>query len=60
MSALDTRLIFAVLGALFVLLGGVNCWRARSVTPRARTWLLLGLIFCGVAAWLTWMMPGFR
>lgn len=44
--------LFAVLGPLFLVLGTVRCLQARTVTPQARTWLLLGAIFSVVALML--------
>ena len=55
----ETRLIFAVLGPLFLLLAGWRCWRAGGLVPQAKTWLIIGVIFSAVAAWL-WFGPGQR
>ena len=52
MPTLDTKFTFAVLGALFAVLGAVSCWRAGRLASPGRTWLLIGLIFSAVAAWL--------
>ena len=52
--AFDPKLIFAVLGPLFLLLAGWSVWRAGRWAPQGRTWLLIGVIFCAVAAWLWW------
>ena len=54
MSAFDPRFVFAVLGPLFLLLALVSFWRAGRWAPQGRTWLLIGVIFCAVAAWLWW------
>jgi hypothetical protein len=54
MPALDPKLIFAVLGPLFLLLAAWSFWHAGRWAPQGRTWLLIGLIFCAVAAWLWW------
>ena len=52
MPPLTARTIFAVLGPLFLLLA---VWRsvggARNPV-QARTWLVIGVIFSAVAAWL--------
>lgn len=57
MPTLDTKFTFAVLGALFAVLGAVSCWRAGRLASPGRTWLLIGLIFSAVAAWLNWTSP---
>ncbi|MDN3920016.1 hypothetical protein [Roseateles violae] len=54
MPAFEPRLLFAVLGAVFLLLGAVRSLRAGAVSPQGRTWLLLGLIFGVMASWLHW------
>lgn len=59
MPNLDARLIFTVLGPLFLLLAGWRCWRAGRLVPQAKAWLIVGAIFCAVAAWL-WLGPGQR
>ena len=57
MPAVDLKLIFAVLGALCVVLGGLNGGRARRLAWPGRTWRL-GFSFGAVAAWMAWMTPG--
>ena len=57
MPPIDVKIIFAILGPLFLLLGGLRCVQARALPPQARTWLLIGLVFSGVAAWLWWRVP---
>jgi hypothetical protein len=59
MPDIDARLVFTALGPLFLLLAGWRCWRARSLLPQARAWLIVGAIFSAVAAWL-WFGPGHR
>lgn len=54
---LETRLIFAILGALFLLLAGWRYMSAGKLVPQAKTWLIIGIIFSAVAAWL-WFGPG--
>ncbi len=49
---LDARLIFTVLGPLFLLLAGWRFVRAGSWVPQAKTWLIIGIVFSLVAAWL--------
>lgn len=44
--------LFLFLGPLFLLLGAGVSVRARRVTPQARTWLILGVVFSAVALWL--------
>ena len=57
---MDTRLIFTVLGPLFLLLAGWRCLRAGSFVPQAKAWLCVGVIFSLVAAWLWFYQPGTR
>ena len=45
----DVPTLFAVLGPLFLLLGTVQCMRARSLAGAGKTWLLIGLFFSAVA-----------
>jgi hypothetical protein len=52
MSMFDPKLIFAVLGPLFLLLGAVRCAFAGGLVPQGKTWLLIGGIFSAVALWL--------
>ena len=53
MSMFDPKLIFAVLGPLFLLLGAVRCVRLPEwPVPQGKTWLLIGGIFSAVALWL--------
>jgi hypothetical protein len=52
MTANAAPLTFSVLGLLFLLLGAWRCISARSFVPQGRTWLMVGLIFSAVAAWL--------
>jgi len=53
----ETRLIFAILGPIFLLLAGWRCLGAGKLVPQAKTWLIIGIIFSAVAAWL-WFGPG--
>jgi len=53
----ETRLIFAILGPLFLLLAGWRTLSAGKLVPQAKTWLIIGIIFSAVAAWL-WFGPG--
>ncbi len=52
MPSIDPKLVFAVLGPLFLVLGGWRFLRAGALVPQARTWLIIGVLFCAVAAWL--------
>ena len=60
MPKLDTVLIFALLGPLFLLLAGWRYLRAGSLVPQAKTWLIIGIVFSLVAAWLWWQQPAGR
>jgi hypothetical protein len=46
--------IFTILGPLFLLLGAWRAVRSGGSHPQARSWLIIGVIFCAVAAWLHW------
>lgn len=59
MPAFEPKLVFAVLGPLFLLLAAWSRGHAGRWRPQGRTWLLIGVIFCAVAAWL-WFGPGFK
>ena len=54
MPTIDTKLIFAILGPLFLVLGAGRCLAAGHLHPQCRIWLLVGAIFSAVAAWLWW------
>jgi hypothetical protein len=48
-----TKYILAVLSAVFLVLGAVRMARGRAEDRiQARTWLLVGVIFAAVSAWL--------
>lgn len=55
MPSITAQLIFTVLGPLFLLLGAWRCISAGRLVPQGRTWLLIGVIFSAVAAWLWWL-----
>lgn len=57
MPSIDARLIFTVLGPLFLLLAAWRYSSASSLAPQAKAWLIIGIIFSAVAAWL-WFGPG--
>jgi len=57
MPSFDARLIFAILGPLFLVLAAWRYSRAGSLVSQAKTWLIIGIIFSAVAAWL-WFGPG--
>lgn len=48
----DPKLVFALLGPVFLVLGGLRWLRAGRVVPQARAWLIVGIVFCATAAWL--------
>jgi hypothetical protein len=48
----DVKLVFSVLGPLFLVLAVWRIGSAGRLVPQARAWLLVGLIFSAVAAWL--------
>jgi hypothetical protein len=52
MPPIDTKLIFVVLGPVFLLLGTARWLSAGRMVPQAKTWLLIGCIFSAVAGWL--------
>lgn len=52
MPSIDARLIFSVLGPLFLVLGAVRCVGAGAVVPQGKAWLMVGAIFSAVALWL--------
>ena len=52
MPPIDTKLIFAVLDPLSLLLGAARWLGAGRIVPQAKTWLPIGAIFSAVAAWL--------
>ena len=60
MPILDVRLIFSVLGPLFLLLAGWRCLQAGRFVPQAKAWLIIGIVFSLVAAWLWWYQPSMR
>lgn len=50
---------FALLGALFLLLGAWRCLSAGASVPQGRAWLIVGTIFSAVAVYLWWSLaPG--
>jgi hypothetical protein len=57
MPTIDAKLIFAVLGPVFLVLGSVSLIRAGRMVPQAKTWLMIGVIFSAVAAWLWFGVP---
>jgi hypothetical protein len=52
MPTIDAKLIFAVLGPVFLVLGSASFIKAGRMQPQAKTWLMIGTIFSAVAAWL--------
>jgi hypothetical protein len=54
----DAALILAVLGPMFLGLAVLRTWRSGwPPPPAARTWFLVGTIFCIVATYL-WYTQG--
>ena len=49
--------IFLIFGPLFLAMGLLRCTTARRLVPQAKAWLLVGAIFCLVAAWLWRAVP---
>ncbi len=49
---LDTKILFAVLGPVFLALATWRTVLAGKVSPQARTWWIVGTIFSVVAVWL--------
>lgn len=56
----SAQLVFTVLGPIFLMLGTWRCISAGSLVPQARTWLLIGVIFSVVAAYLWWSQTSVR
>ena len=52
MPNIDAKLIFAVVGPLFLLLAAAQWWLGGKLRPSGRVWLRVGLIFSVVAGWL--------
>ena len=52
---MDPKQLFPVLAAAFAALAVVDALRKRRLTPAARTWVLLALVFAAVSAWLRWL-----
>lgn len=52
MPTIDAKLIFAVVGPLFLLLAVAQWWRGGRLRPSGRAWLRVGLIFGVMAVWL--------
>ena len=57
MPIVEARLVFALLGPLFLLLGLWRVARAGHLVPQARAWLVIGACFSAVAVWLWWGKP---
>ena len=54
MPHIDAKLIFGVVGPLFLVLAAVQWRRGGKLRPSGRAWLRVGLIFSAVAVWLWW------
>jgi hypothetical protein len=46
------RYILAIAGAAFLILGLVRLSMSGRSHPQARTWILVGVIFTAISAWL--------
>ena len=57
MMSFAPQWIFLILGPLFLALGVMRWATARRLVPQAKAWLLVGAIFCLVAAWLWLVVP---
>jgi hypothetical protein len=57
---MDTKLIFAVLGPVFLLLGIAKWMSSGRLHPQTKAWLIIGIIFSAVAAWLWFGVPPIR
>jgi len=57
MPSIDARMVFTILGPLFLLLAGWRAVSAGKLVPQAKAWLIIGIIFSAVSAWL-WFGPG--
>lgn len=55
---IDTKIVFAILGPLFLMMAGWRTLKAGKLIPQAKAWLVIGSIFSAVAAWLWWYQPG--
>jgi 2-keto-3-deoxy-6-phosphogluconate aldolase len=49
---MTTKYILAAVGGIFLLVGCMPAARGGLSHPQARTWLLVGVIFCLVSGWL--------
>lgn len=52
MNGIDTKIIFAILGPLFLMLALWRTLQAGKVGPQSRTWWIVGTVFSLVALWL--------
>ena len=55
MPHIDAKLIFSVIGPLFLLLAAAQWWHGGKLRPSGHAWLRVGLIFGAVAVWLWWL-----
>lgn len=53
-----THIIIAVLGTLFIAAGLVRLASSGKMVPQAKAWLIVGIAFSLVAAWLWLYQPG--
>lgn len=54
---IEPRWVFTLLGPLFLALAVWRWTGAGRLVPQARAWLIIGIIFSLVAAWLWWQAP---
>jgi bacteriorhodopsin len=52
MTTVAAQYILAVLACAFLLAGAMGLARSGLSHPQSRTWLLIGIIFGAVSAWL--------
>jgi hypothetical protein len=57
MSVLSPEWLFLILGPFFLVIAGIRWGGVRRFSPQVRTWVILGVIFSLVAAWLWLMKP---
>ncbi|HET7795839.1 MAG TPA: hypothetical protein VFL64_20800 [Rhizobacter sp.] len=55
---MSSSLVFALLGPLFLLLALWRFIKTGELVPQAKAWLIVGLVFSAVAAWLWLHQPG--
>jgi hypothetical protein len=56
-SDMEARYILGSLAVVFLVLGGLRSALEGKIGPAARTWLMIGVIFGVVSAWI-WLSSG--